>query len=101
MNLTQKQRMQAYDVLIGECLAEERAKKGLTQPQVALLYKTSRQAISNYERGIRSINISNLLSLCDVCGFDAMKIMTKVKYASEQELQNAYTKYFETVSSLQ
>lgn len=100
MKLTEKQKMQAYDVLIGEQLEMARRDKGLSQDDVAKLYHTSRQTISNYERGMRSINISNLMSLCDVCGFDAMKILTSVRYATDDEVLSAYSTYWERVTSL-
>lgn len=97
MSLDTKQRLQAYRVLLGNALAEERKKKHLSQQAVANMASISRVSVSYYENGIRSINTDDFLTLCDACGFDAIAILSAVQNASESELQKAYTQYFDTV----
>ena len=100
MKLSTEQRMQAYRVLIGEALAEQRKTKKLSQQAVADKTGTSRVSISYYENGLRSINTDELFTLCTACGFDAVKIMNNAYNASDGDLQKAYTKYFDRAMSL-
>lgn len=95
MKLNATQRMQAYRVLMGEALCEKRKEKGLSQQNIADLVGISRVSVSYYENGIRSINTDELLSLCDICGFDALEIMNHAYNASDIELSTAYKKYLE------
>ncbi len=93
MNLSTKQRLEAYRVLIGEMLMSERKKKRYSQQNVADITGLSRVSISHYERGVRSINIEDLYSLCQLCGFDYERIVSAPLTASVEELNSAYDKY--------
>lgn len=93
MELNSKQKMRAYDVLIGEALAEERKQKGLSLQDAADKVERSKQTVYNYERGIRSLNAADFLVYCDTLGFDGMKILAKTQSISDSELCKAYEKY--------
>lgn len=93
MKLTSKQRMQAYDILIGEALEEERKEKGMSLQDVANKVGKSKQTIFNYEKGRRSLNTSDFIVYCDKLGFDGMGIIVEVQSKSDTELLKAYSKH--------
>jgi len=100
MKLSQQQRMHAYRVLIGEAITAERQRKGMSQQTVADLSGTSRVSISYYENALRAINTEELFSICDACGFDPYAIISKATNATQEELEIAYTKYFQRMSKM-
>ena len=93
MEITTKQRLQAYRVLLGDALVAERKKKKLSQQAVADMSGISRVSVSYYENGVRSINTDDLIALCDACGFDSVSVLKSVQYASEEDVLKAYKRY--------
>ena len=100
MSLDSKKRMRAYDVLIGEALAEKRKEKGLSLQDVADKVGRSKQTVYNYERGIRSLNTADFMVYCDTLGFDGMPILVEVQKKSDDDLLKAYSKYFFEISKV-
>lgn len=74
-----KKKMELYRVILGQLLIEARKEKGFSQQAVADLAGISRVSVSYYERGERSINMDDLISLCDSCGFDYVQIIKKLQ----------------------
>ncbi len=94
MKLNSKQKMRAYDVIIGEALAEKRKEKGMSLQDVADKVGRSKQTVYNYERGIRSLNAADFLVYCNTLGFDGMPILIETQKKSDDDLAEAYSKYF-------
>ncbi len=55
---------------IGENIAKIRNVQGLTQEHLAKYLGVSREQISNYERGVRSISVTELNKLSDLFGVE-------------------------------
>ena len=81
-----KDKMKAQNILIGLLLREARLKNNMTQQQVAEKMNLTRESISQYEYGKRSINITDFFEMCYKCNFDADSIIDAVRNASEKEL---------------
>ena len=85
MENTEK-RMETYRVMLGDLLIQARKEKHLSQQAVADLAGISRVSVSYYERGERSINMDDLIHLCNACGFDFVQMLKKLqKEISEME----------------
>lgn len=61
---------------IGKRIQIRRKQKGYTQEQLAELLDVSIQMVSNLERGMKSIRIENLVSLCAILDISTDYILT-------------------------
>lgn len=75
---TTNQLKKRYDILIGEELKRARKDKKMSQKQVADLCEISRVSVSYYEDGKRSLNLNDLIYMCQKCGFDYKRIIENV-----------------------
>lgn len=66
-------------VELGKELKQARIKKRLTQQDVANRLNLTRSAITNYERGIRSIEIELFYKLCEIYDADDYEIIQNVR----------------------
>lgn len=51
----------------------------LTQEQLAGALGTKQAFISKYERGERNLDFIEVLQICSACGYDPMKLISKMK----------------------
>jgi transcriptional regulator with XRE-family HTH domain len=51
----------------------------LTQEQLAEQLGTKQAFISKYERGERNLDFIEVLQVCSACGYDPVKLITKMK----------------------
>lgn len=70
--------MKAYNAKIGAYLAKERKAKKITQQQLADKLGVTKAAVSNWERGKRTIYADQMLEYCDHVGIDAQKLVKEV-----------------------
>ena len=64
---------------LGEVLAEERRRCGMTQEFVARELGVSRQAVSKWEKGLSDPSTSNLLALARLYGVSAEELLAAVE----------------------
>jgi len=74
--------MKDFDTKLGEKLKTIREQKGLSQSYVGDRLGVSRNCVSNYERGTRSINAIDLFRLADIYEIDVNDLIKELrKYA--------------------
>ena len=64
---------------LGEVLAEERRRCGMTQEFVARELGVSRQAVSKWEKGTSDPSTHNLIALAELYGVDAATLIKSVE----------------------
>ena len=64
---------------LGEVLAEERRRCGMTQEFVAHELGVSRQAVSKWEKGTSDPSTHNLIALAELYGVDAATLIKSVE----------------------
>lgn len=90
--------MEEHD--FGKILAQERKNQGLTQEELARALYVTRQAVSNWERGVTTPDYNVVEKICGVLGLKMEQFMTKEKEGGSMEpmirdgspLQDAPTK---------
>ena len=70
--------MKNYNVKIGAYLAKERRAKKITQAQLADRLGVTKAAVSNWERGKRTIYADQMLEYCDQLGIDPQELIKYV-----------------------
>ena len=70
--------MKDYNARIGAYLAKERKAKKITQQQVADRLGVTKAAVSNWERGKRTIYADQMFQYCDQIGIDPNDLVRKV-----------------------
>lgn len=65
-------------ILIGKEMKIARMKKNITQEQIGNFIGVTRQTVSLWESGKRSMNIEDYVKICDHFGFDAQNIIDNV-----------------------
>lgn len=73
-----------YGFIIGEVIRRERNRKNLSLEDVGERMGLTRQAIHGWETGKRNINLSDFMSLCEVCSFDPVKLFSIAKYRYDE-----------------
>lgn len=74
----QRERERATNRSLGEVLAEERQRCGMTQEFVAQSLGVSRQAVPKWEKGASDPSTHNLLALAKLYGVDAADLLHSV-----------------------
>ncbi len=83
-------------VALGQTIKELREEKGLTQEQLANMLHISRQNVSRWELGKRSIESTNLLKICQILGVTLDELALKaVNKSSAKKEKNNYTDFIE------
>ena len=70
--------MKNYNAKIGAYLAKERKAKKITQAQLADQLGVTKAAVSNWERGKRTIYADQMLECCDRLGLDPQELIRSV-----------------------
>lgn len=77
--------MKNYNKKIGAYLAKERKAKKITQQQLADQLGVTKAAVSNWERGKRTIYADQMLEYCDQLGIDPQKLVEAVTTEEEED----------------
>jgi transcriptional regulator with XRE-family HTH domain len=70
--------MKNYNQKIGAYLAKQRRAKKITQKQLADQLGVTKAAVSNWERGKRTIYADQMLECCDRLGLDPQELIRSV-----------------------
>ena len=70
--------MKNYNQKIGAYLAKERRAKKITQAQLADQLGVTKAAVSNWERGKRTIYADQMLEYCETIGIDPQDLIRSV-----------------------
>jgi transcriptional regulator with XRE-family HTH domain len=71
-------KMNNYNQKIGAYLAKQRRAKKITQKQLADQLGVTKAAVSNWERGKRTIYADQMLECCDRLGLDPQELIRSV-----------------------
>lgn len=81
----------------GQILAQERKNQGFTQEELAKALYVTRQAISNWERGITTPDYNVIEQICGVLGMKIDQLMIKENKNEGMEQEQATERDFQTV----
>ena len=63
---------------VGQCLADARKRRGLTQQAVARALRKPQSFISSYEAGQRRVDVLELILIASALGIDAIAIFREI-----------------------
>ncbi|MDH1866880.1 helix-turn-helix domain-containing protein [Pseudomonas chengduensis] len=76
--------------LVGQAIAKQRIRKGLTQEQVAERLRIGNEAVSRIERGIVIPNIARLLEFAAIFECGAAELLTEVSPRSDDQARRLH-----------
>lgn len=79
-------RSKAINILLGIELRKAREEFNLSQEYVAQKLGKTKQSISLYEQGKRSLNFADFFKYCEMFGFDSNAILSTIQNTSDYEL---------------
>ena len=79
-----KNKPNQIDIITGEELRKARIKRKLSQTNIGKLAGITRQAISNYEAGIRALTIEELITICENAGIDTKRLINTIIKKSKE-----------------
>lgn len=71
--------------LVGQAIARQRTRAGLTQEEVAERLGVGNEAVSRIERGIVIPNIARLFELAEIFGCEASELLTESSPRAEDQ----------------
>ena len=76
--------------LVGQAIARQRGRSGLTQEEVAERLGVGNEAVSRIERGIVMPNIERLVELASIFGCEAADLLTEASMRPEDQARRIY-----------
>lgn len=72
---------------IGERIVAARMKAGLTQADIAQKLNITAQAISAWERGVKTPKLDTIIRICNAIGCDTSEILNTVDFSTDTETE--------------
>ena len=76
--------------LVGQAIARQRSRCGLTQEEVAERLGVGNEAVSRIERGIVMPNIERLVELASIFGCETADLLTEASVRPEDQARRVY-----------